>query len=250
MNSHHHHLTIEDLTVSYNRIPAVHHLSVTLGCGSAVGLLGPNGAGKTTLLKAIAGLLPIETGRILTGEHAGENSYVAYVPQREAVDWDFPITVRALVEMGRYPDLGWWKPFSKKDDAIVEEALRLSELEAVADRQIKALSGGQQQRAFLARAWAQQAHIYLLDEPFTGLDKNAQESLIAAVNRLRASGKLVIASHHDLKTVPEIFDQVLLINGELVACGKTDEAFTENNIARTFATQIFSGRHDHHPPHA
>jgi len=242
---HHHHLTIEDLTVSYHRIPAVHHLSVTLGCGSAVGLLGPNGAGKTTLLKAIAGLLPIETGRIDTGEHAGENSVVAYVPQREAVDWDFPITVRALVEMGRYPDLGWWKPFTKKDHAIVDEALHLSELEAVAGRQIKALSGGQQQRAFLARAWAQQAHIYLLDEPFTGLDKNAQESLIAAVNRLRAAGKLVIASHHDLKTVPEIFDQVLLINGELVACGKTEEVFTEANVARTFTTEIFSGRHAH-----
>lgn len=241
-----HHLVIEDLTVSYNRIPAVHHLNVTLGCGSAVGLLGPNGAGKTTLLKAIAGLLPVETGRILTGEHAGENSHVAYVPQREAVDWDFPITVRALVEMGRYPDLGWWKPFTRKDDAIVDEALRVSELDAVANRQIKALSGGQQQRAFLARAWAQQAHIYLLDEPFTGLDKNAQESLISAVNRLRAAGKLVIASHHDLKTVPEIFDHVLLINGELVACGPTEKVFTGENIARTFTTEIFSGGHHHH----
>lgn len=240
-----HHLVIEDLTVSYNRIPAVHHLNVTLDCGSAVGLIGPNGAGKTTLLKAIAGLMPIETGRILTGEHAGENSAVAYVPQREAVDWDFPITVRALVEMGRYPDLGLWGRFTAKDHDIVEEALRISELTEFAGRQIKALSGGQQQRAFLARAWAQQAHIYLLDEPFTGLDRNAQEALIKAVNHLRAAGKLVIASHHDLKSVPEIFDQVLLINGELVACGNTDETFTEENIARTFATQIFSGRHHH-----
>jgi ABC-type Mn2+/Zn2+ transport system ATPase subunit len=240
-----HHLVIEDLTVSYNRIPAVHHLSVTLGCGSAVGLVGPNGAGKTTLLKAIAGLMPIETGRILTGDHAGENSAVAYVPQREAVDWDFPITVRALVEMGRYPDLGLWGRFTGRDQEIVEEALRISELTDFAGRQIKALSGGQQQRAFLARAWAQQAHIYLLDEPFTGLDRNAQEALVKALNHLRAAGKLVIASHHDLKSVPEIFDQVLLINGELVACGNTAEVFTEENIARTFATQIFSGSHHH-----
>lgn len=240
-----HRLVIEDLTVSYNRIPAVHHLSVSLGCGSAVGLIGPNGAGKTTLLKAIAGLLSIETGRILTGEHAGENSAVAYVPQREAVDWDFPITVRALVEMGRYPDLGLWGRFTARDHAIVEEALQVTELADFADRQIKALSGGQQQRAFLARAWAQQAHIHLLDEPFTGLDRNAQEALVKALNHLRGTGKLILASHHDLKSVPEIFDQVLLINGELVACGPTAEVFTEENIARTFATRIFSGATPH-----
>lgn len=247
--SAHHHLVIEDLTVSYNRIPAVHHINVTLGCGSAVGLIGPNGAGKTTLLKAIARLLPIETGRIITGEHAGEHSAVAYVPQREAVDWDFPITVRSLVEMGRYPDLGLFKRFTVKDCEIVDEALRVAELEAVADRQIKALSGGQQQRAFLARAWAQQAHIYLLDEPFTGLDKNAQESFIKALNRLRAAGKLIIASHHDLNSVNAIFDQVLLVNGELVAYGPTSEIFTPENIARTFATKVFSGHepvHHHH----
>ncbi len=243
-----HRLVIEDLTVSYNRIPAVHHLNVSLDCGSAVGLIGPNGAGKTTLLKAIAGLLPVETGRILTGEHAGENAAVAYVPQREAVDWDFPITVRGLVEMGRYPDLGLWGRFTAKDLAIVDEALQIAELADFADRQIKALSGGQQQRAFLARAWAQQAHIYLLDEPFTGLDRNAQDACIKALDRLRAAGKLIIASHHDLKSVPEIFDHVLLINGELVACGKTPEVFTEENIARTFATRVFSGgpAHSHH----
>lgn len=241
-----HRLVIEDLTVSYNRIPAVHHLSVTLGCGSAVGLIGPNGAGKTTLLKSIAGLMPVETGRILTGEHAGENRAVAYVPQREAVDWDFPITVRALVEMGRYPDLGLWGKFRPQDHEIVNEALRVSELTDFASRQIKALSGGQQQRAFLARAWAQQAHIYLLDEPFTGLDRNAQEALVKAVNNLRAAGKLIIASHHDLKSVPEIFDQVLLINGELVACGETARVFTDENIAKTFATRIFSGHQHHH----
>jgi ABC-type Mn2+/Zn2+ transport system ATPase subunit len=240
-----HHFVIEDLTVSYNRIPAVHHLSTTLHCGSAVGLIGPNGAGKTTLLKAIAGLLPIETGRIRTGDHAGENRAVAYVPQREAVDWDFPITVRALVEMGRYPDLGLWRRFRASDDALVNEALDVTELADLAHRQIKALSGGQQQRAFLARAWAQQAHIYLLDEPFTGLDRNARAAFITAMNRLRDAGKLVIASHHDLGSVPEIFDQVLLINGELVACGPTAEVFTPENLSRTFGTQVFSG--PHHP---
>jgi len=238
-----HELVIKDLTVSYNRIPAVHHLNVTMACGSAVGLLGPNGAGKTTLLKAIAGLLPRETGTIRLIGHDDARYPVAYVPQREAVDWDFPITVRALAEMGRYSELGLWKRFGPKDAALVDEALHVTELEALADRQIKALSGGQQQRAFLARAWAQQADIYLLDEPFTGLDKNAQESFAGALNKLRAAGKLIIASHHDLNSVPRLFDRVLLINGELVAAGETAATFTEENIRKTFATKIFSGHH-------
>lgn len=243
------HLSIEDLTVSYNRIPAVHHLSVQLSAPSAVALLGPNGAGKTTLLKAIAGLLPKETGQIKLGQQASHPSAIAYVPQREAVDWDFPITVRSLVEMGRYPALGWWRPFRTADCKIVDEALAVTELNAVADRQIKALSGGQQQRAFLARAWAQQADVYLLDEPFTGLDKNAQDSFSSALTRLRTAGKLIIASHHDLKSVPDLFDHVLFINGELVAEGKTSEVFTEENIDLTFATQVFSGRHRPHHHH-
>lgn len=247
-----HQLVIKDLTVSYNRIPAVHHLDVTLDGGSCVGLLGPNGAGKTTLLKAIAGLLPRETGNIEVRRREDKGSTgraIAYVPQREAVDWDFPITVRALAEMGRYPALGWWKQFSPADHTLVEEALRVTELEALADRQIKALSGGQQQRAFLARAWAQQADIYLLDEPFTGLDKNARDAFSVALRRLRDAGKLIIASHHDLTSVPDLFDHVLLINGELVAAGPTSDVFTEATIARTFTTKIFTRAHTHTHAH-
>lgn len=245
-------LTITDATVSYNRVPAVHHLSVTLNSHSLVALVGPNGAGKTTLLKAIAGLVPMETGKVVV--HGGNRkNAIAYVPQREAVDWDFPITVRGLAEMGRYPSLGLWRKFGAEDDRIVEESLHVTELEAFADRQIKALSGGQQQRAFLARAWAQQAEIYLLDEPFTGLDRNAQEAFSKALQKLRESGKLIIASHHDLKSVPELFDHVLLINGELVASGPTTETFTTSNIEKTFAMKIFSGseplHHHHHEPH-
>lgn len=244
-------LLIKDLTVSYNRIPAVHHLSATLDGGSCVGLLGPNGAGKTTLLKAVAGLLKKETGtiQILGKETKTKSGAIAYVPQREAVDWDFPITVRALAEMGRYTALGPWKRFTAADKAIVEEALHVTELEPLADRQIKALSGGQQQRAFLARAWAQQADIYLLDEPMTGLDQNARETFAKAMLRLRQAGKLLIASHHDMTTVSELFDHVLLINGELVACGPTAEIYTEENIRRTFSTHIFAGhRHGHDEP--
>jgi ABC-type Mn2+/Zn2+ transport system ATPase subunit len=175
---------------------------------------------------------------------------IAYVPQREVVDWDFPITVRGLVEMGRYPSLGNWGRFGAKDHEAVEEALHVCDLEDLADRQISALSGGQQQRAFLARAWAQRAEIYLLDEPFTGLDRNATEAFAAAMRRLRDAGKLVIASHHDLKSVEALFDQILLINGELVACGPTAEAFTTQNLDRAYGTHIFSGHAHHHHDHA
>ncbi len=246
-----HKLHLEDVTVSYNRIPAVHHLSATLSCGSCVALLGPNGAGKTTLLKAIAGLLPLETGRIEFRGHQLEGTSgreIAYVPQREAVDWDFPVTVRGLVEMGRYPALGKWRRFGAVDHAAVEEALHICDLEDIADRQISALSGGQQQRAFLARAWAQKADIYLLDEPFTGLDRNAVEAFAQAMRRLREAGKLIMASHHDLKSVEALFDHILLLNGELVACGPTAEAFTKDNLDRAYAVHVFSGHAHHHHP--
>jgi len=237
-------LAIKDLTVSYNRIPAVHHLTLNLEAGTCVALLGPNGAGKTTLLKAIAGLLPCETGSISFGGKRVRQA-VAYVPQREAVDWDFPITVRALAEMGRYTGLGLWKSFGSADERIVAEALAVTELAPLAHRQIKALSGGQQQRAFLARALAQQAEIYLLDEPFNGLDANARSTFAAALHHLRSLGKLMIVSHHDLSSVPELFDQVLLINGELVAKGPTGEIFTEDNIRRTFSMPVFSEKPRH-----
>jgi len=233
-------LRIEDLTVSYHRIPAVHHLNIQLPGGSLVGLLGPKGAGKTSLLKAIAGLLPLETGHVKISVPGGR-SVVAYVPQREAVDWDFPLTVRALVEMGRYGALGPWRAFGANDAEIVEEAMSITALAPLAQRQINALSGGQQQRAFLARALAQQATIYLLDEPFTGLDANGRKAFSNALRHLRALGKLVIASHHDLNSVPELFDQVILLNGELVAAGSVADAFTPETISRAYSTTIFSG---------
>jgi ABC-type Mn2+/Zn2+ transport system ATPase subunit len=235
-------LIIEDLTVSYHRIPAVHHLTMHLKTGSCIGLLGPNGAGKTTLLKALAGLLPFETGRIrFNGREIADSRLITYVPQREAVDWDFPITVRGLAEMGRYSVLGVWKPFGPRDNAVVEEALRVAELEAFADRQIKALSGGQQHRAFLARAWAQEAEIYLLDEPFGGLDRNSTAAFAKAIQRLKNSGKLLIVSHHNLADAANLFDHVIILNGELVAFGQTMETLTQENIDRAFSTKIFSG---------
>jgi len=238
-----HKLTIQDLTVSYSRVPAIHHLNLELKCGQRIGLLGPNGAGKTTLLKAIAGLVELECGEISFCGHTHDdgNHGIAYLPQREMIDWDFPITVRGMVEMGRFPSLGMWKAFSEEDRAIVEESLRIARLSELADRHINTLSGGQQQRAFLARAYAQQAHVYLLDEPFTALDQNAQRDLEEILKAMTADGKLIIASHHDLKSVPELFDQVILLNGDLVAHGSIAEAFTKENVTRTYSTKIFTG---------
>jgi len=238
-----HTLQIQDLTVSYNRLPALHHINLEIGCGHCVALLGPNGAGKTTFFKTIVGLLRPDSGNIqFHGHQAGKKiGDVAYLPQRENVDWDFPITVRGLVEMGCYLRVGWWRKFSDEDRLMVDSALKAMQLEELADRQISALSGGQQQRAFLARALAQNAHIFLFDEPFAGLDKHSQATLGSTIKEIARKGNLVIASHHDLKNVPDFFDQVIFLNGELIAYGNTPEVFNEENIAKTFSTSVFSG---------
>ena len=159
---------------------------------------------------------------------------IAYLPQRSDVDWSFPITVRALVEMGRYPALGLWKKFSGHDREIVEKSLHVLGLEHLAERQISELSGGQQQRAFLARALAQEAHVLLLDEPFTGLDAPACQSLGRLLDSLAGEGRLVIASHHDLNTAAKIFDTVLLMNRDLVAFGPAQEVLSPERIRETY----------------
>jgi ABC-type Mn2+/Zn2+ transport system ATPase subunit len=252
-----HRLAVTDLTVSYHRIPALHHISFEVECGKCIALLGPNGAGKSTLLKALAGLLPRETGTIAFHGHevAGATRDFAYLPQREQIDWDFPTTVRGLVEMGRYLRLGWWRRFGEADHEAVEKAIDAMRLEPLEKRQISALSGGQQQRAFLARALAQEAHVFLLDEPFTGLDKPTQESLRETLRQLRGLGKLIIASHHDLPSVPELFDHAILLNGELIAAGPIAKVFTDANIHKTYHTPTFAGPaaahgHAHHHHHA
>ena len=241
--SQNHALKIADLTVSYSRIPALHHISFEVHCGQCVALLGPNGAGKTTLLKTLAGLTKRESGTIhFHGrEVSGATPDIAYLPQRGQIDWDFPTTVRGMIEMGRYLRLGWHKKYGGDDDRAVNMAIEAMDLKALQNRQISALSGGQQQRAFLARALAQEAHVLLLDEPFTGLDKPNQDNLKATLRRLREQGKLLLVSHHDLPSVREIFDQVLLLNGELIAAGKTADAFTGETVGRTFQTSVFSG---------
>jgi manganese/iron transport system ATP-binding protein/manganese/zinc/iron transport system ATP- binding protein len=240
-----HALDIRDLTVSYARIPALHHIGFEVRCGQCVALLGPNGAGKTTLLKTLAGLVDREAGviRFHGREVRGATPDIAYLPQRGQIDWDFPTTVRGLVEMGRYLRLGWWRSYSERDTRAVDAAISAMHLDALQDRQISALSGGQQQRAFLARALAQEAHVLLFDEPFTGLDKPNLDALKTTLQTLRQQGKLLLVSHHDLATVRELFDQVVLLNGELIAAGPTRENFTEENIRRAYATSVFAGLH-------
>jgi len=238
-HSHHHQLQISGLTVFYRDVLALKDINFSTECGRSVALIGPNGAGKSTLLKSLAGLIKPDAGTILwRGKALTRSSHeIAYLPQRGDIDWNFPITVRGLVEMGRYPNLGWWKSYSNHDVEIVERALESMQLLDLQQRQISALSGGQQQRAFIARALAQESHVLLLDEPFTGLDKPAQDSLSKLFRELTNEGRLLIASHHDLQTVPEIFDEVLLLAREQVAFGSVKDCFTKDNIDQAYSTQ-------------
>ncbi|QQL45019.1 metal ABC transporter ATP-binding protein [Sulfuriroseicoccus oceanibius] len=255
---HHHELVVNGLCVNYREHRALSDVSLASSCGNCVALVGPNGAGKSTLLKTIAGLMTPASGEVLWrgAQVAKWSREIAYLPQREQIDWSFPITVRGVVEMGRYPQTGWWRSFRKDDDRMVAEAIEQMHLEDLADRQISELSGGQQQRAFIARALAQQAHVLLLDEPFTGLDRPAAEGLIEVLKRLAGEGRLVVASHHELATVPDIFDEVLIVAREQVAFGQVSETFTWDNIRKAYGGQLrltpdleaaFNEAAKHHP---
>ena len=234
----HHELQVRGLTVRYRAVTALENVSVGTSCGTCLALIGPNGAGKSTLLKAIAGLVPRTAGTILWRGSAVKRWHreFAYLPQREEVDWSFPVTVQGLVEMGRYSQLSWWRRWRPVDDARVASAMALMHLEDLGHRQISELSGGQQQRAFLARAIASEAHVLLLDEPFTGLDRPAQENLATLLRTLSREGRLVIASHHDLNTVPQLFDEVCILNRRVMGAGPVAEAFTPAALAAAYGT--------------
>ena len=232
----HHHLVLREVTAGYGSEPALENISLKAECGSTLALIGPNGAGKSTLLNALAGLLRPWSGDILwNGAPLADHRHeIAYLPQRSEVNWQFPITVRQLVETGRYPAVGIWRAMRPHDHEIVEKALCTLGLQDLQKRQIGALSGGQQQRCFLARALAQEAHILLLDEPFTGLDVPGTEALAALLRSLAAEGRLVIASHHDLATAPQIFDRALLLRRQLIAAGPVAEVLTPDNLNLAF----------------
>lgn len=232
-----HRLEVNALRFSYRETLAVEDVSFSTECGRRLALIGPNGAGKSSLLKLLAGVNRPESGEmrwrgkpLLAAHHE-----LAYLPQRGDVDWDFPLTVRGLVEMGRYAQVGAMGRFRSHDREIVDRAIETMELKDLAKRQIAALSGGQQQRAFIARALAQEAHVLLFDEPFTGLDRPAQEMLQRLFGTLTAEGRLLIASHHELETVRENFDDVLLLRRRQICFGPVETAFTPENIAAAYA---------------
>ncbi|MCW5877148.1 MAG: metal ABC transporter ATP-binding protein [Anaerolineales bacterium] len=203
-------------------------------------IVGPNGAGKTTLLKAALGLLPIAAGQVaIFGKpYKEQRGLVSYVPQRGSVDWDFPTSVLDVVMMGNYGKLGWVRRPGAAERRAAEAALDKVGMSEYAQRQISQLSGGQQQRTFLARALVQDAQIYFMDEPFQGVDATTERAIVELLKELRASGKTVLAVHHDLQTVPEYFDWVTLLNIRRIASGPVDEVFTEDNLRATYGGRV------------
>jgi len=233
-------LEFHDVTVAYGRRPVLWNVDLTVPGSCLFGIIGPNGAGKSTLLKAALGLVPLAGGevRILGAPLDQVRGRVGYVPQRESVDWDFPVSVTDVVLMGTYARLGWLRRPGRAERALAAECLDRVGLADVADRQIGRLSGGQQQRVFLARALAQQADVYFLDEPMAGVDARSQERIFRVLADLRAEGKLIVIVHHDLRSAAEWFDAVALIDMRLVATGPVAEVLTPENLRRTYAGRL------------
>lgn len=232
-----HVLELHDLHVHYGPICALHGVELSLRCGTAVALIGGNGAGKSSLMKGIVGLVPTSDGAVVwRGHPIVESTHeITYLPQRADIDWQFPMTVRGLVEMGRYPLVGPFRRYGVKDAEAVEAALETMRIADLAERQVGELSGGQQQRALIARALAQEAHVLLLDEPFAGLDHPAQEMLAQLLRDLAHNGRLVIASHHDLNTADTIFDEAVLLNGSVIAHGPATDVMSPENLKRALS---------------
>ncbi len=231
---------VHDVTVAYHRKPVLWDIDLQLPEPRLVGVVGPNGAGKSTLIKAILGLVPLASGEVqVYGQPLAEvRKRIGYVPQRESVDWDFPVSVRDVVLMGTYGRLGWFRRPGHAEKEMADECLAKVGLADLSRQQIGQLSGGQQQRTFLARALAQQADIYLMDEPMAGVDAATEHVIFGLLQELRAAGKLVVVVHHDLRTVPKYFDHVVLLNMRLVASGPTATAFTRENLQKTYGGRL------------
>ena len=222
-------IEIKNLTVAYGENIALEDLNLNIEVGSLMALVGPNGAGKSTLIKTILKFL-----KQITGEIKINAKTLAYVPQRNSVDWDFPTTLFDVVEMGCYGRVGLFKRVSKGEKQKVLKAIEQVGMLEFKDRQISELSGGQQQRAFIARALVQEVDIYLMDEPFQGVDSTTEKSIVEILKQLKAEGKTIIVVHHDLQTVPAYFESVALINKAVIVSGKVSEVFTQENIDVTY----------------
>ncbi|WP_134682932.1 metal ABC transporter ATP-binding protein [Brevibacillus migulae] len=233
-------LTVHDLTVAYQKKPVLRNVSLTIPEGKLIGIIGPNGAGKSTLIKAIQGLVPVASGQtqIYGKPYKQQRKLVGYVPQRETVDWDFPTNALDVVLMGRYGKLGWFRRPGKHDRQLSLQCLQKVGMSDYADRQISQLSGGQQQRVFLARALAQEAQLYFMDEPFAGVDAATEKAIIQLLTELKVQQKTVLVVHHDLQTVEEYFDWVIMLNRRIIAAGPTQEVFTTENLHKTYGGRL------------
>jgi manganese/zinc/iron transport system ATP- binding protein len=233
-------LEISDLNVHYGLQPVLWDVCLSVPKGSMVGIIGPNGAGKSTLIRSVLGLVKQSTGivRFLGKPLEAMRHSIAYIPQKECVDWTFPITVRELVTMGTYPKRGFLGRLSPKDIAAVEEAMELLGMASMADRHINQLSGGQQQRAFLARALVQNADLYFLDEPFRGVDHTSEQLLIDTLKAMKLEGKTIFVVHHDLLSAKRYFDWLILLNMRLVQSGPTRNVFTLEYLQQTYGEKL------------
>ena len=233
-------LEVHDLTAGYHKKPVLWGIDLQVPKGKLVGIVGPNGAGKSTLIKAAMGLVSLSSGWVkIFGKPYNENRRrVGYVPQRESVDWDFPVTVMDVVMMGRYGHVGWFKRPKKADKEIARDCLDKVKMLPFANRQISNLSGGQQQRVFLARALAQESDVYFMDEPFAGVDAATESAIITLLHELREKGKTLLVVHHDLPTARNYFDQLLLLNMRVVAYGNTEDVFTYELLQKTYGGRL------------
>jgi manganese/zinc/iron transport system ATP- binding protein len=233
-------LEVHDLTVAYDRRPVLYGVDLTVPAGSLTGIIGPNGAGKSTLLKAVLGLLPLSAGwvKIFGGTLAQNARRTGYVPQRESVDWDFPVNVMDVVLMGRYGHLPPGRRPGRADREIARACLDQVQMLPLAKRQIGNLSGGQRQRVFLARALAQESDLYFMDEPFAGVDAATEAAIIDLLREMKARGKTVVVVHHDLSTARDYFDRLVLLNMRLVAAGPTAEVFTPELLQKTYGGRL------------
>lgn len=228
---------VEDLTVAYDAKPVLWDIDLKIPKGKLMAVVGPNGAGKTTLMKAMLGLLKPVTGEVRFEDGSNirtRKNHIGYVPQSGSVDWDFPATVQDVVLMGCYGRLGWIRRPRRADIELTKQTLAKVGMQDYAGRQISQLSGGQQQRVFLARALAQEAEVYFMDEPFKGVDAQTERAIIALLKELKEQGKTVVVVHHDLQTVSDYFDWVTLINLQVVASGPVEEVFHEENLKKTY----------------
>lgn len=233
-------LAVHDLTVAYHRKPVLWDVELNIPDGTLTGIVGPNGAGKSTLLKACLDLIPKTSGEALIygKAYAEQRDLIAYVPQRESVDWDFPVSALDVVAMGTYRRLGWFKRVGRAQKDQAREALDQVGIAHLADRQISQLSGGQQQRVFLARALVQDARIYFMDEPFAAVDAATEQAIVDVLRQLNARGKTILCVHHDLATVSRYFDHLVLLNMRVVADGPTAETFTRENLQKTYGGKL------------